>query len=415
MRSFVPLRLGAPVRKPTDRRRRPAIGAQPAQAPRHAWGGAGFRREAPSAQSARAAEARVADGLPEGLRTVLEAMSGFSLADVVVHRNSAAPARLGAAAFTQGNQIHVGPGQERHLPHEAWHVVQQKQGRVKPTLQMKGGVAVNNDAALEHEADVMGSRAAGRASPRRERDERTGPPAAIGQHQPVIQRKAVADILNFIDHNRKDLGPVTGIHTKRVMHWNDLGYFEEEGRKLDLKNFRKAMDKKIPIETDQVAKSDLPDFMQVRSDFSAKLPTELGGEKLWFRKRPENAVMQNRQGWISDNVYWKSAKARYMVHSILGWKNEKKAVDEPEPHITLRNVETQVNIDLDITNPKPKGQERIMAEMEVTRTSFSRGLRGEREPGVMMKDDEESFTFLKGNTIKGWLENLIKAAQSAVS
>jgi hypothetical protein len=39
-------------------------------------------------------------------------------------------------------------------------VVQQKPGRVKPTLQMKG-VAINDDAGLEREADAMGA-AAGR-------------------------------------------------------------------------------------------------------------------------------------------------------------------------------------------------------------------------------------------------------------
>ncbi|HAP63088.1 MAG TPA: hypothetical protein DCR93_27510, partial [Cytophagales bacterium] len=46
-----------------------------------------------------------------------------------------------------------------HLPHEAWHVVQQKQDRVKPTLQMKGRVSINDDAGLEREADIMGARA----------------------------------------------------------------------------------------------------------------------------------------------------------------------------------------------------------------------------------------------------------------
>ena len=35
----------------------------------------------------------------------------------------------------QGTDIHVGPGQEQHLPHEAWHVVQQERRRVKPTVQ----------------------------------------------------------------------------------------------------------------------------------------------------------------------------------------------------------------------------------------------------------------------------------------
>lgn len=38
-----------------------------------------------------------------------------------------------------GEPIHVAAGQEQHLPHEAWHVVRQAQGRVKPTMQMAGG------------------------------------------------------------------------------------------------------------------------------------------------------------------------------------------------------------------------------------------------------------------------------------
>jgi hypothetical protein len=38
-------------------------------------------------------------------------------------------------------------------------VVQQAQGRVKPTAQLKHGVPLNDDAGLEHEADVMGAKA----------------------------------------------------------------------------------------------------------------------------------------------------------------------------------------------------------------------------------------------------------------
>jgi hypothetical protein len=97
-------------------------------------------------------------GMPDNLKNGLERMSGFDLNDVKVHYNSSKPAQLKAFAYTQGNDIHVGPGQEKHLPHEGWHVVQQRQGRVKPTVQMKGGVGVNNDPGLEHEADVMGSK-----------------------------------------------------------------------------------------------------------------------------------------------------------------------------------------------------------------------------------------------------------------
>jgi hypothetical protein len=83
----------------------------------------------------------------------------MSLDNVKVHYNSARPAHLNALAYTQGSNIHVAPGQDQHLAHEAWHVVQQAQGRVRPTMQMKDGVAVNDNEALEREADVMGVKA----------------------------------------------------------------------------------------------------------------------------------------------------------------------------------------------------------------------------------------------------------------
>lgn len=107
---------------------------------------------------ARAAAAPNRTGLPEGLKHGIEALSGLSFDDVRVHRNSTRPAQLQALAHTQGSDIHLAPGQERHLPHEAWHVVQQKQGRVRPTMRL-GGTAINDDAGLEREADAMGGRA----------------------------------------------------------------------------------------------------------------------------------------------------------------------------------------------------------------------------------------------------------------
>ncbi|WP_417910166.1 eCIS core domain-containing protein [Candidatus Electronema sp. PJ] len=98
-------------------------------------------------------------GLPDDLKAGVENLSGMAMDDVRVHYNSGKPAQLNAYAYTQGTEIHVGPGQEKHLPHEAWHVVQQKQGRVQPTMQMAGGVAVNDDKGLEREAGVIGGKA----------------------------------------------------------------------------------------------------------------------------------------------------------------------------------------------------------------------------------------------------------------
>lgn len=101
-------------------------------------------------------------GLPGPLKSGIESLSGLSMDGVQVHRNSEKPAQVGAHAYAQGKDIHLAAGQEKHLPHEAWHVVQQAQGRVKPTMQMQGhgGVAVNDEARLENEADVMGAKAA---------------------------------------------------------------------------------------------------------------------------------------------------------------------------------------------------------------------------------------------------------------
>ena len=95
-------------------------------------------------------------GLPDRLKVGVEAMSGLSMDDVRVHRNSAAPAQLQAHAYAKGTDIHLAPGQERHLPHEAWHVVQQKQGRVRETVRTNG-IGINDHPALEAEADAMGA------------------------------------------------------------------------------------------------------------------------------------------------------------------------------------------------------------------------------------------------------------------
>lgn len=98
------------------------------------------------------------NGLPDKLKNSLEGMSGMDLSNVNVHYNSSKPKSVGALAYAQNNNIFLGRGQEKHLPHEAWHVVQQRQGRVKPTTSLNG-FSINDDKHLEKEADVMGRKA----------------------------------------------------------------------------------------------------------------------------------------------------------------------------------------------------------------------------------------------------------------
>jgi hypothetical protein len=120
-------------------------------------------------------------GLPNQLKSGIENLSGYSMDDVKVHYNSPKPAQLQAHAYAQGTDIHIASGQEKHLPHEAWHVVQQKQGRVKPTMQLKGKVNINDDARLEREADVMGGKAKSHNSSLNDRKK-------IGERTNSIQR-----------------------------------------------------------------------------------------------------------------------------------------------------------------------------------------------------------------------------------
>jgi hypothetical protein len=135
-------------------------------------------------------------GLPTSLKSGVESLAGVSLDDVRVHRNSSEPGGLGAHAFARGSDIHVAPGQEKSLPHEAWHVVQQKQGRVRADTLIDGS-PVNTDPALEREADHMGGKAATQL-----RREEPGPrPGGVGsgggrsgvgrRDAPVSQRTAV--------------------------------------------------------------------------------------------------------------------------------------------------------------------------------------------------------------------------------
>ena len=131
-------------------------------------------------------------GLPDNLKSGMETLSGYSLDDVKVHYNSAQPAQLKAHAYARGTDIHIGPGQEKHLPHEAWHVVQQKQGRVKSTVQLKG-MNINNDISLENEADKMGTKAVQLMST----NKNTTSPSSIQESLPIQKKNDNKPVYQF--------------------------------------------------------------------------------------------------------------------------------------------------------------------------------------------------------------------------
>ncbi|HET7867412.1 MAG TPA: DUF4157 domain-containing protein, partial [Burkholderiaceae bacterium] len=120
--------------------------------------------------------------------------------DVRVHRNSDKPGQLNALAYAQGNDIHLAPGQEQHLPHEAWHVVQQREGRVQATTQM-AGMGVNDDVGLEAEADAMGAQATQLQRAQAPLQLRS---ALQSPWQPVVQRKGYDELLAIKTRNEHE-------------------------------------------------------------------------------------------------------------------------------------------------------------------------------------------------------------------
>ena len=168
-------------------------------------------------------------GLPDGLKSSVESLAGVSLDGVEVHYNSHEPARLQALAYTRGSEIHLAPGQERHLPHEAWHAAQQAQGRVQATAQLEG-MGLNDDAALEAEADVMGARSirsiepAPRGSPERARLSAGAKGSA--EHGVVQRRRTFAEDINATTKSALqsvlDADPVLGAMWQWIKNHDDI-------------------------------------------------------------------------------------------------------------------------------------------------------------------------------------------------
>lgn len=78
-----------------------------------------------------------------------QTLSRVDPSDMHIHRNNSEPDRLKAYVFMRGTDI--------ILAHEAWHVVQQKQGRVQANSSFRGQV-INSSPSLESEAYRMAQR-----------------------------------------------------------------------------------------------------------------------------------------------------------------------------------------------------------------------------------------------------------------
>ncbi len=107
------------------------------------------------------------ENLQASLQTDMENAFGHDFSNVAIQKDSQEATSLNALAFTQGENVHFAPGQfDQHtekgknlIGHEFVHIVQQRNGLVNPTRVLGKGLSLNDDKALESEADQLGARA----------------------------------------------------------------------------------------------------------------------------------------------------------------------------------------------------------------------------------------------------------------
>lgn len=157
-------------------------------------------------------------GIPDRMKARFEAASGMSFDDVRIHYNSARPAKLNALAYTQGTNVYLGAGQEKHLPHELGHVIQQKRGKV-PVRRWLNGLPLNDDTRLEAEADCL--------------SQCKDPVQAVGFPADIVQRKMDVEVALVPVEDRKQLFlPIdVMVDTVKLAGRADTGLANDEGRK----------------------------------------------------------------------------------------------------------------------------------------------------------------------------------------
>ncbi len=242
-------------------------------------------------------------GLPDQLKSNMESMSGVDLSDVKVHYNSSEPMQLQAHAYAQGTDIHVAPGQEQHLGHEAWHVVQQKQGRVKPTKQLKKDsgqestplqrVSINDDPQLEKEADEMGAKA--------QSGNQGEGPVQLQQGQSLSSQKTIQRVVkpedDVLDENdKKSLDYIESPSTNHISDFVLLRILEQANQKIrdslkkeKIKGLKKEINEKKDEKFEAKNKGDLVALGNIHSMISqkGKVNKEKGKNSFKFNEKKQ--------------------------------------------------------------------------------------------------------------------------------
>jgi ribosomal protein S18 acetylase RimI-like enzyme len=196
----------------------------------------------------------------------MESAFNTSFADIKVHEGNHVGS-VGAIAYTQGSHIHFAPGRfnpetssgQALLGHELAHVVQQRQGRVKATTQVNG-LPVNDQSALEQEADALGQKAAQMKLPAIQKKDRstnyqiTSPQAGENGYQEITavdrtnQSIGTVSIKGSSDRSQIQIANlwVDPAHRQQGISKSLIAAANDEGKKSGYKKAQLGVDPEAP-------------------------------------------------------------------------------------------------------------------------------------------------------------------------
>lgn len=273
-------------------------------------------------------------GIPTQMKMDFEQRSGLSFDDVRVHYNSDKPRKIGALAYTQIPEVHIGPGQERHLRHELGHVVQQKQGIVRPTTYINGmpvndSIYYENMASAEKFELIPLKNSQTVIQKMGKPGKRMMPPKRPRTPEDEFERKA----------KKRRLSPEFSLAAKKVVH--DLKKFLESGSDTGLKPKQYGANQKLTYLREPEIRHLKPISTPVHSSVLASILTV--GDKLGLAFGPTSYKEHKNKQFMR----WVSTAFSHLVHAkdeIQCYLQDKTIIVSANTNATLRKIKDKIKI-----------------------------------------------------------------------
>jgi len=249
--------------------------------------------------------------MPDDVKGKMENSFGTDFSNVNIHQNSNRAENMGALAYTQGNDIAFASGQyqpdttagQKLLGHELGHVVQQRQGRVRPDAEQHKGMNINSDTFLEKEADLMGEKAAqGKQNNLGINSSKSNIVKSTQLKNNIIQKLGVDDVtqemvgkkFELVDsYNSIPKGTIITITNWNGINKNATGKWSKKDKTVATSTFSKSLLKPVYSATAGISKYEVGIEKQ-----RSTLKSSKGKVDTW--KKREKEYSKNRSLWEAE-------------------------------------------------------------------------------------------------------------------